>query len=155
MRNTTARRTTSVSSLRFSCLSGDRTAREELQKPAPDVAVARQGLLDGGTEDSDIPGVIRLFRWFHKTPLMSGAIATWTEGDGVIEQMRVLALAHEQVVAGNLRSPKRSGMRDRALALNKRLTALEKKFAAQLGDAARLSQRLLFGLNSHWRCCSG
>src|SRR3954454_3961185 len=41
---------------------GDRVAREELQKPAPDYALARQGLLDGGTEDSDIPGVIRLFR---------------------------------------------------------------------------------------------
>ena len=127
---------------------GDRVAREELQKSDPDLAVARQGLLDGGTEDSDIPGVIRLFRLFHRTPLMAGAIATWTEGDAVIEQMRVLARnAHEQVVAGNLHSPEVTGMRDRALGLNKRLTALERTFAAQLGEAARLSQRLLLGLN--------
>jgi PAS domain S-box-containing protein len=127
---------------------GDRAAREELQKPDPDLRVARQGLLDGGTEDTDIPGVIRLFRWFHKTPLMAGAIATWTEGDAVIEQMRVLARnAHEQVVAGNLRSPEVTGMRDQALGLNKRLTSLEKTFAAQLGEAARLTQRLLLGLN--------
>jgi PAS domain S-box-containing protein len=127
---------------------GDRVAREELQKAEPDFAVARQGLLDGGTEDSDIPGVIRLFRLFHKTPLMAPAIATWTEGDSVIEQMRVLAReAHDQVVAGNLGSPAVIGMRDQALRLNKRLTALENKFAAQLGDAARLSQRLLLGLN--------
>ncbi|MDQ6639213.1 MAG: PAS domain S-box protein [Pseudomonadota bacterium] len=127
---------------------GDRAAREELQKRHPDLKVARQGLLDGGTDDSDIPGVIRLFQLFHKTPLMAGAIATWTEGDGVIEQMRVLAgRAHEQVIAGNLRDPAVVDMRDEALALNKRLTALENKFAAQLGEAARLSQRLLLGLN--------
>ena len=127
---------------------GDRVAREELQKSHPDYALARQGLLDGGTEDSDIPGVIRLFRLFHETPLMAGAIATWTEGDSVIEQMRLLAgSAHEQVVAGNLHSPAVTEMRDRALRLNKRLTELENKFAAQLGDAARLSQRLLLGLN--------
>ena len=127
---------------------GDRVAREELQKPDPNYALARQGLLDGGTDDSDIPGVIRLFRLFHETPLMSGAIATWTEGDAVIEQMRLLAgRAHEQVVAGNLRSPAVTEMRDQALRLNKTLTELENKFAAQLGDAARLSQRLLLGLN--------
>jgi PAS domain S-box-containing protein len=127
---------------------GDRAAREALQKPQPDLHAARKGLLDGGTDASDIPGVIRLFRLFHATPLMAGAIATWTEGDAVIEQMRLLAgRAHEQVVAGHLQSPAVTGMRDQALVLNKRLTALENRFAAQLGDAARLSQRLLLGLN--------
>ena len=128
---------------------GDRAAREALQKPEPDVRAARQGLLDGGTEDSDIPGVIRLFRLFHKTPLMAGAIQTWTEGDAVIEQMRRLAdRAHERVTAGRLDDPAVTGMRDEALLLNKQLTALETQFGARLGDAARLSQRLLLGLNA-------
>ena len=125
-----------------------RATREQLQKPNPDYSVARQGFLDGGTDDSEIPGVIRLFRLFHKTPLMSSAIATWTEGDGVIEQMRLLAgRAHEQVMLGNLHDPAVTEMRDQALVLNKRLTALENRFAAQLGEAARQSQRLLLGLN--------
>jgi PAS domain S-box-containing protein len=127
---------------------GDRVAREELQKADPNYSVARQGLLEGGSEDGDIPGMIHLFRMFHRTPLMAGAITTWTEGDSVIEQMRLLAVAaHEQAVVGNLRSAAVTEMRDQALRLNKRLTELEKNFSVQLGDAARRSQRLLLGLN--------
>jgi hypothetical protein len=61
---------------------GDRIARVALQRPEPDRAEARRGLLQGGTHDDDIPGVIRLFLWFHRTPLMADAIATWTQGDG-------------------------------------------------------------------------
>jgi PAS domain S-box-containing protein len=127
---------------------GDRDAREALQKPEPDVEAARRGLLAGGTHADDIPGVIRLFRWFHKTPLMADAIATWTEGDQVIEQMRVLAgRGHERVVAGDLHAAAVTEMREDAPRLNKLLTELEIRFATQLADAARLSQRLLLALN--------
>ena len=127
---------------------GDRIAREALQKPDPDTESARRGLLQGGTYADDIPGVIRLFRWFHKTPLMADAIDTWTEGDLVIEQMRRLAeQAHEHVVAGDLLAPEVTALRSDAQRLNSRLTPLEIRFATQLADSARLSQRLLLGLN--------
>jgi hypothetical protein len=127
---------------------GDRVAREAMQKPRVDVDAVRRGLLDGGTKDDDIPGVIRLFRWFHKTPLMADAIATWTEGDRLIEQMRLLAeRAHGRIVAGDLRAPEVIGLRDDAQRLNNLLTPLEARFAIQLADGARLSQRLLLGLN--------
>lgn len=39
----------------------DRVAREELQKQGPDLAVARQGFLDGGNHPNDVSGLIRLF----------------------------------------------------------------------------------------------
>ena len=59
---------------------GDRVAREALQRSPPDKEEARRGLLAGGTQDDEIPGVIRLFLGFHKTPLMADAVATWTRG---------------------------------------------------------------------------
>ena len=43
---------------------GDRVAREELEKPAPDFEAARRGFIAGGNHPDDIAGMIRLFRWF-------------------------------------------------------------------------------------------
>ena len=126
----------------------DRTAREELQKPNPDLAVARQGFIDGGNHPDDVAVLIRLFRWFSKTPLMSDAIVTWTEGDRVIEQMRALAqAAHDRVLAGDASSVALRQIRASAPELNQQLTLLESRFSAQLGEASRLTQRLLFALN--------
>lgn len=126
----------------------DRVAREELQKPDPDLEVARQGFIDGGNHPDDVAALIRLFRWFSRTPLMSEAIVTWTEGDRVIEQMRSLAeVAHERVLAGDADSAALRQIRTRAPELNQQLTQLESQFSAQLGEASRLTQRLLLALN--------
>ena len=127
---------------------GDRAAREELQKAQPDPAVAVKGFLDGGNHPDDIPGLIRLFRWFHDVPFMAEPIATWTQGDMVIQQMRELAArAHERLAVGDAGSAAVSEMRTRAPLLNQQLTRLESKFSAQLGEASRQTQRLLLGLN--------
>jgi PAS domain S-box-containing protein len=127
---------------------GDRVAREELQKAKPDLAVARRGFLEGGNHPDDIAGLVRLFQWFHALPFIADAIATWTQGDSVIEQMRTLAgNAHERIVAGDLRATAVLDMREQAPVLNQRLTQLESRFSAQLGEASRLTQRLLLGLN--------
>jgi PAS domain S-box-containing protein len=127
---------------------GDRVAREELQKARPDLAVAHRGFLEGGNHPDDIAGLIRLFQWFRTLPFMADAIATWTEGDRVIEQMRTLAgNAHERIEAGDLRAVAVQAMREQAPVLNQRLTLLESRFSAQLGEASRLTQRLLLGLN--------
>ena len=126
----------------------DRVAREELQKPDPDLEVARQGFIDGGNHPDDITALIQLFRWFSRTPLMSEAIVTWTEGDRVIEQMRSLAeAAHQRVLAGDADSLALRQIRAKAPELNRQLTLLESKFSAQLGEASRLTQRLLLALN--------
>ena len=82
---------------------GDRIAREELQRPDPDLAVARAGFLQGGNHPDDIDGLIRLFLWFHHVPFMADAIATWTDGDPVIQQMRALAeRSRERVLRGDV-----------------------------------------------------
>ena len=126
----------------------DRIAREALQKPDPDLEVARQGFIDGGNHPDDVGALILLFRWFSRTPLMSEAIITWTEGDRVIEQMRTLAeAAHQRVLAGDADSIALSQIRTRAPELNQQLTMLESRFSAQLGEASRLTQRLLLALN--------
>ena len=79
---------------------------------------------------------------------MAEPIATWTDGDLVIQQMRSLAeQAHARVAGGELDATGTAEMREQAITLNKRLTQLESKFSAQLGEASRQTQRLLLVLN--------
>ena len=127
---------------------GLRVAREALQLPEPDLALAREGHIKGGTHPDDIEGAIRLFLWFDRVPFMADAISIWTEGDKVIEQMRTLVeRAHERVAAGDLNAPAIREMRELAPVLNKRMTRLESDFSAQLGVASRETQRVLLALN--------
>ncbi len=127
---------------------GYRIFREAMQRAEPDLEEARRGLRQGRSHEDDIPGGIRLFHWFHRTPLMADAIVTWTEGDRLIEQMRLLAdKAHERIQAGDVDAPEATMLRSQADGLNRLLTPLTTRFAAELADGARLSQRLLLGLN--------
>ncbi len=127
---------------------GYRLFREAMQLQEPDIAAARRGLEQGGSHVDDIPGGIRLFRWFHKTPLMTSAIISWTEGDRLIEQIHRLAEgAHRRVEAGDLEAPEVNALQADAERLNNLLTPIQTRFATQLSDGARLTQRLLLGLN--------
>ena len=126
----------------------DRVAREAMQATPPDVVRAREGLLGSQTPPDDIPGVIRLFLWFQHTPLMAPSIRTWTEGDEVIEQMRVLVeAAHVRIAAGDFTAVAVTEMRRQAPLLNARMTTLEREFADQLGEGSRQAQQLLLGVN--------
>jgi len=81
-------------------------------------------------------------------PFMSKPIATWTEGDRVIEQMRGLVdRAHARVLAGEPKDAAIKDMRMQVPLLNEKLTRLESAFSLQLGEASRTIQHLLLGLN--------
>jgi PAS domain S-box-containing protein len=127
---------------------GDRAAREALQRAEPDIAAARRGFLDGGNHPDDIDGLIRMFRLFQHASFMSRPIATWTQGDRTIEDMRRLVdRARERILAGAPQSAEVDEMRRRAPELNEQLTRLTSAFSLQLGEASRTTQRLLLGLN--------
>ncbi len=127
---------------------GYRTFREAMQQSPPDREAAARGLRQGRSHKDDIPGGIRLFRWFHETPLMAEAIVTWTEGDRLIEEIRLLAdKAHARLQADDPTAPEVTELKVQARAFNSLMTPLTSRFASQLADGARLSQRLLLGLN--------
>jgi len=127
---------------------GDRMAREEMQKRSFDRDATRAFYLAGGNHPDDIDRAIRLFRWFQHTPFMSQAISTWTEGDRMVEELRLLGeRAHARVLAGDLQAPEVVNLRGEVIRINKLLTPLEARFAAELSDAARLSERMLLWFN--------
>jgi PAS domain S-box-containing protein len=127
---------------------GDRMAREEMQKRSFDRDATRAFYLAGGNHPDDIDRAIRLFRWFQHTPFMSQAISTWTEGDRMVDELRLLGeRAHARVLAGDLQAPEVVNLRGEVIRINKLLTPLEARFAAELSDAARLSERMLLWFN--------
>jgi PAS domain S-box-containing protein len=128
---------------------GDQAAREALQQSEPDVEAARRGFMAGGNHPDDIDGLIRMFRWFQRVPFMSKPIATWTEGDRTIGEMRAMVeRAHEGSRTGEAHSAAVQAMLLQSPNFNDRLTRLTGEFSAQLGEASRTTQRLLLGLNT-------
>jgi two-component system, sensor histidine kinase len=122
---------------------GDRVAREELEKAAPDLDVVREGFLDGGNHPADIPGMIRLFRWFRHVEFLDRAISIWAEGDRLVAEL--------EDAAGNLHALPADGTDGAALRalvahielVDQRLTPLEVRFSNTLGEASRKTQTLL------------
>ena len=127
---------------------GDRAAREALQLPQPDLDAARRGFAAGRNHAGDIDRMVRLFIGFDDLPFMAAAIATWTEADDQVQRLHVLGqLARRQIAAG-ADAAALAPMRQQVRALNERLSALEVRFSAQLGDASRETQALLIALNA-------
>jgi signal transduction histidine kinase/ActR/RegA family two-component response regulator len=108
---------------------GDRRARLALDRPDPDFAAAREGLLQGRNHPDDVEGMTKLFVRFRRFPAISKAIDVWEKGDAKIDELLLAAQA--------LRRHGGDPELERVRALNVELTALEKQFSEALGEGAR------------------
>lgn len=117
---------------------GDRQARLELEKPDPDLAVARQGFLQGGNHPDDIDGMVHLFRVFHRVPDIDRAIAIWAEADVHIDQLIALGeRVRASVRAGQMTPAVSRTYRQQLEDIDRMLTPLEHAFSSTLAGAAR------------------
>jgi diguanylate cyclase (GGDEF)-like protein len=118
--------------------TGDRQARIELEKPEPDLSIARDGFLQGRNHPDDVDGMVFLFRRFRRLPDIDKAITIWAAADQHIEELTLVgARIHAAILAGPL-SPEQT--RESLLqlhAINDALTPLEDNFSYTLGEAAR------------------
>src|SRR5580692_791051 len=81
---------------------GDRIARQQLQRPHPDYALARRGLLAGGNAPADITAMMVLFRLFDRQPLMAHAVAVWGTADSLIAGVQANGeRLHAQIAGGH------------------------------------------------------
>jgi len=124
---------------------GDRIARLELEKANPDDDVASAGFAQGGNHPADIPTLITTFRWFRNVSYIDQAIAIWTDGDALIDQLVADAdRLHRLIGAGGASAAEIDAIVDDVGAVNQRLTVLEGRFSAVLGEGARWVRDLLF-----------
>ena len=125
---------------------GDRQARLELDKPHPDMELVHAGFTAGENAPDDIPGLIRLYRYFRHVEFMEEAVDTWAEGDRLIEQLQQLGVRiHAHVERGDPQQAYAPLLVDLD-ALDSRLVSLEKYFSATLGRASRKTEQLLVGI---------
>ena len=123
---------------------GDRLAREELEKPQPDLNAVRRGFLAGRSHPDDVAGMIRLFRRFRNVSYIDHAIAVWAEADrNIAELVAVADELHREVAAGGADSAREQQLLAKMGEINARLTPLEDAFSFTLGQASREAQLVL------------
>lgn len=124
---------------------GDKIARVELEKPNPDLDVAYAGFAQGLNHPADIPTLITTFRVFRRVSYIDQAITIWTEGDGLIDELVADATRlRDEISSGSPDPAVVEGIVADIGSLNQRLTVLEERFSAVLGEGARWVRDLLF-----------
>jgi two-component system, cell cycle sensor histidine kinase and response regulator CckA len=123
---------------------GDKQARLQLQLPSPDMKLVREGLIQGRNSPDDVDNLAYVFRHFRRFGYMAQAIEIWTEGDGYIDQIRVLAdELHREVQSGHADPAKVRQITEQIGAIDACLTPLEDKFSSILNEGARWTNRAL------------
>src|SRR5438094_830939 len=123
---------------------GDKQARLELEKPAPDPRVVREGFVQGRNHPDDVPRMAMLFRRFRHVSYMAKAIAIWTAGDHYVAAIAERGAAlHGEIRSGRGSLDQAGALLEQIGVLDQRLTPLEDAFSRTLSKGARHAKRLL------------
>jgi diguanylate cyclase (GGDEF)-like protein/PAS domain S-box-containing protein len=123
---------------------GDRKAREALDRPNPDYAVAQRGFIEGRNHPDDVDAMAKLFVRFRNVSYVAKAIDIWATADREIERLQDAAARLDAEVRG-ARDPARIGaLLDEIEASNGKLSPLEDTFSYTLGEATRWMRDALF-----------
>src|SRR5467141_983041 len=123
---------------------GEKFARIELEKPVPDMTIVYQGFTRGQIHPDDIPGMVRLFRWFHDFTFMRVAIVDWTAGDKEIDNLTELAdQLHAETFSDQPSPPAVRRVLEEIEACDSRLTLIENHFSSALAEGDRWIRDLL------------
>jgi diguanylate cyclase (GGDEF)-like protein len=123
---------------------GDRKARLELTNARPDYDKAAAGLLAGGSHPDDIPGMIRLVRYFGRLPAIDRAVRIWARGDDEVATLNELAeRLHAAVRESKGSTDNVALLLQRIQDTDARVTPLEEAFSFSLGQISRKLRNLL------------
>ncbi len=125
---------------------GDHVARMQLQSPSPNYDLAAFGFIAGRNHPDDVPGMMRLFRWFRNSPILAEPISAWTQGDELIARLEQVGQDIHSAIESKDTAP---GRLEQLLAdaelIHRRVAPLEDEFSTSLGRTSRLVFYLLSG----------
>jgi diguanylate cyclase (GGDEF)-like protein/PAS domain S-box-containing protein len=117
---------------------GDHAFRVALDRPEPDLAAARAGILQGRNHPDDVAAMTWLFRYFRDYGYLRRAVEQWKVGDEYV--FRLTALADEVVAVRRRGQPDEVQVLDwrtRIEAINRGATPAAEAFSRILGEASR------------------
>src|SRR5450830_1142733 len=127
---------------------GGHELRIALDRPAPDLNAARQGIIKGGNHPDDVSSLIWLYLNFRHFSYLEKAIELWTVGDGYLVQLDDLAQAMHRAIRSDHVSPGDiNEWKERIIAINDGVTPSAKAFSDALGEGSRMILRLLLVTN--------
>jgi signal transduction histidine kinase/CheY-like chemotaxis protein len=130
---------------------GDRKSRKELLKRVPDMAVARQGLIEGRNHPDDVGGMLKLIIRFHNISYLKRAFTAWTNAEFEVTQLLPISAKLHTLVQNNAPQTDINALLDQINDINKRVTVSEDQFSYILGEGARWLEsivlKLLLGLS--------
>jgi diguanylate cyclase (GGDEF)-like protein len=122
----------------------DRAARYALEQHPPDLDAARDGLLGGGNHPGDIPGMIRLFRYFQHGPYMATAIKHWRGTDPFLDQLVSLGAAiHQELSSAPGAALRAAVYKEQIDLIDRRLAPFANAFSESLGEGSRFIKSVL------------
>ena len=122
----------------------DRAARYALEQHPLDLDTARDGLLGGGNHPDDIPGMIRLFRYFQHGPYMATAIKEWHRTDPFLDQLVSLGAGIHQELSSDAGAPGRALVyKEQIDLIDRRLAPFANAFSESLGEGSRFIKSVL------------
>ena len=117
---------------------GDHKTRMELSKPHPDMAIARQGFIEGKNHPDDIDGMIHLLQRFHNEEHISKAIAAWQGADSILSGfVDIGEQLHAVISSGHPSQQRINDLLDKIDPLTAKLTPYEDGFSNALGEGSR------------------
>ena len=123
---------------------GDHAARLQLQSASPDYPVAARGFLAGRNHADDIPGMMRLFRWFRSSPILAKPVSAWTRADELIAKLEQVGVEiHSAIEAKHAAPAALEQLAAEAEAIHHQVAPLEDEFSTSLGRTSRLVYYLL------------
>lgn len=126
---------------------GDHKTLVELNKAKPDMAVAREGFIEGRNHKDDVDGMIKLFSRFNRIYYINKAIKAWAAADSsVTEFIPIGEQLHKEINSPNPSSERISAIVQTIDPLNARLTVLEDEFSYTLGEGSRWLENLVLRL---------
>ncbi|MCO7522671.1 MULTISPECIES: EAL domain-containing protein [unclassified Pseudomonas] len=127
---------------------GDFDLRLALDRPEPDLAAARRGILQGGNHPDDVARIIWFYRNFRHISYMETAIHYWDIGDDYLRQLDVLAdEMRAGFAAGAVDARQVANWRARIVVINDGVTPAAKAFSDALGEGSRMLLKVLMITN--------
>lgn len=126
-------------------VDGDNIARVELNKKDPNLALVKQGFLQGRVHPEDIDKSIYFFRRFQHFYYMKRAIYSWQKGDEIISEFKNLVIRYkEEISSGKMKQSKEDSIIERVQVLDTLASTFEHEFSAALSEGSRWMENQIF-----------